>query len=229
MVSPWSETRSKRLHQRPVDQELAVRQARRHLAVGENRRHHLARHIRCQQPVAVLAEHRRPRPASSMPRPTNHRNGRLHCICSINCRIVPNARIRRDTTLIIAMAVNEDGKREVLGVATGPSEAETFWTEFLRSLADRGLRGAKLVIADDHKGLRAAARRVFNGEPCRAIDGVDGPRFRHRDVPGWWLLSIPPKGARRQLPGRAWLRTRSPPDASGRRRQLHRFKQLDKR
>jgi len=65
--------------------------------------------------------------------------------------------------------VNEDGKREVLGVATGPSEAETFWTEFLRSLADRGLRGVKLVIADDHKGLRAAARRVFNAthQRCR--------------------------------------------------------------
>jgi len=64
--------------------------------------------------------------------------------------------------VIVAVAVNEDGKREVLGVATGPSEAETFWTDFLRSLADRGLRGVKLVIADDHKGLRAAARRVFN-------------------------------------------------------------------
>ena len=64
--------------------------------------------------------------------------------------------------VIIAVAVNEDGKRKVLGVATGASEAETFWTEFLRSLADRGLQGMKLVIADDHKGLRAAARRVFN-------------------------------------------------------------------
>ena len=60
------------------------------------------------------------------------------------------------------MADNEDGKREVLGVAAGPSEAETFWIEFLRGLADRGLRGVKLVIADDHKGLRAAARRVFD-------------------------------------------------------------------
>ena len=71
--------------------------------------------------------------------------------------------------VIIAVAVNEDGKREVLGVATGPSEAETFWTDFLRSLADRGLRGVKLVIADDHKGLRAAARRVFNAthQRCR--------------------------------------------------------------
>src|SRR6478609_495955 len=61
----------------------------------------------------------------------------------------------------VAVAVNTDGRREVLGVATGASEAEVFWTEFLRSLADRGLRGVKLVIADDHKGLRAAARRVF--------------------------------------------------------------------
>jgi putative transposase len=71
--------------------------------------------------------------------------------------------------VIVAVAVNEDGKREVLGVATGPSEAETFWTEFLRSLADRGLRGVKLVIADDHKGLRAAARRVFDAthQRCR--------------------------------------------------------------
>ena len=71
--------------------------------------------------------------------------------------------------VIIAVAVNEDGKREVLGVTTGPSEAETFWTEFLRSLAERGLRGVKLEIADDHKGLRAAARRVFNAthQRCR--------------------------------------------------------------
>lgn len=71
--------------------------------------------------------------------------------------------------VIIAVAVNEDGRREVLGVALGPSEAETFWMDFLRSLADRGLRGVKLVIADDHKGLRAAARRVFDAthQRCR--------------------------------------------------------------
>jgi len=49
--------------------------------------------------------------------------------------------------VIVAVAVNEYGKREVLGVATGPSEAVTFWTDFLRSLADGGLRGVKLVIA----------------------------------------------------------------------------------
>ena len=71
--------------------------------------------------------------------------------------------------VIVAVGVNTDGRREVLGVATGASEAEVFWTEFLRSLADRGLRGVRLVIADDHKGLRAAARRVFNAglQRCR--------------------------------------------------------------
>ena len=70
---------------------------------------------------------------------------------------------------IVAVAVNTDGRREVLGVTTGASEAEVFWTGFLRSLADRGLRGIKLVIADDHRGLRAAARRVFNAglQRCR--------------------------------------------------------------
>ncbi len=71
--------------------------------------------------------------------------------------------------VIVAVGVNTDGRREVLGVATGASEAEVFWTGFLRSLADRGLRGVKLVIADDHKGLRAAAKRVFSAglQRCR--------------------------------------------------------------
>jgi transposase-like protein len=73
------------------------------------------------------------------------------------------------TAVIIAVGVNTDGRREVLGIATGASEAEPFWTAFLRSLADRGLRGVKLVIADDHKGLRAAAAKVFHAthQRCR--------------------------------------------------------------
>ena len=51
----------------------------------------------------------------------------------------------------------------------GASEAETFWTEFLRSLARRGLRGVKLVISDAHEGLKAAAARVLNAtwQRCR--------------------------------------------------------------
>jgi putative transposase len=61
--------------------------------------------------------------------------------------------------VIIAVGVNGDGRREVLGMDIGPSEAETFWTEFLRKLARRGLRGVKLVISDAHEGLKAAIRQ----------------------------------------------------------------------
>src|SRR3979490_3609229 len=64
--------------------------------------------------------------------------------------------------VIIAVGVNSDGRREVLGMDIGPSEAETFWTEFLRKLARRGLRGVKLVISDAHEGLKAAVTRVLN-------------------------------------------------------------------
>jgi putative transposase len=70
---------------------------------------------------------------------------------------------------IVAVGANIDGRREVPGVATGASEAEPFWRAFLRSLADRGLRGVKLIIADDHKGLRSAAEKVFSAthQRCR--------------------------------------------------------------
>ena len=69
----------------------------------------------------------------------------------------------------VAVAVNDQGRREVLGMAIGASEAETFWTGFLRSLTRRGLRGVKLVIADDHKGLKAAATRILGAtaQRCR--------------------------------------------------------------
>ncbi len=70
---------------------------------------------------------------------------------------------------IVAVAVNSKGKREVLGLATGPSEAETFWTDFLRSLTRRGLRGVKLVISDAHEGLKAATAKVLHAtwQRCR--------------------------------------------------------------
>jgi transposase-like protein len=70
---------------------------------------------------------------------------------------------------IIAVAVNTEGKREIVGLHIGPSEAETFWSSFLKSLARRGLRGVKLVISDAHEGLKAAIRRVFGSswQRCR--------------------------------------------------------------
>lgn len=69
----------------------------------------------------------------------------------------------------IAVGVNGDGRREVLGMAIGTSEAETFWTDFLRSLARRGLRGVKLIISDAHEGIKAAVSRVFSAtwQRCR--------------------------------------------------------------
>ncbi len=71
--------------------------------------------------------------------------------------------------VIIAVAVNTDGRREVLGMTVGNSEAEPFWTEFLRSLARRGLRGAKLVISDAHEGLKAAITKTLGAawQRCR--------------------------------------------------------------
>ena len=62
---------------------------------------------------------------------------------------------------IIAVGVNADGRREVLGMDIGPSEAETFWTEFLRKLRRRGLRGVELVVSDAHEGLKAAVSKVL--------------------------------------------------------------------
>ncbi len=83
-------------------------------------------------------------------------------------------KVRQDGRIVsvaatIATAVNTDGRREVLGMAVGASEAETFWTDFLRSLARRGLRGVKLVISDAHEGLKAAVQRVLHAswQRCR--------------------------------------------------------------
>jgi putative transposase len=70
---------------------------------------------------------------------------------------------------IIAVAVNTDGRREIVGLHIGPSEAEPFWTTFLRDLVRRGLRGVKLVISDAHEGLKAAIQRVLGAtwQRCR--------------------------------------------------------------
>jgi putative transposase len=71
--------------------------------------------------------------------------------------------------VIVAVGVNGDGRREVLGMDIGPSEAETFWTAFLRKLARRGLRGVKLVVSDAHEGIKATVRKVLNAswQRCR--------------------------------------------------------------
>jgi transposase-like protein len=71
--------------------------------------------------------------------------------------------------VIVAVGANADGRREVLGMEVGPSEAEPFWTGFLRSLARRGLRGVKLVVSDAHEGIKAAVSKVMHAtwQRCR--------------------------------------------------------------
>lgn len=53
----------------------------------------------------------------------------------------------------VAVGVNSDGRREVLGMEIGTSEAEPIWTEFLRKLTRRGLHGVKLVVSNAHEGI----------------------------------------------------------------------------
>lgn len=58
-------------------------------------------------------------------------------------------------------AVNSDGRREIIGMGIGESEAKAFWLAFLLSLKERGMEGVKLVISDSHSGLKAATQQVF--------------------------------------------------------------------
>ena len=72
--------------------------------------------------------------------------------------------------VVVATGIGEDGSREVLGISIGDSEDAAFWTEFLQSLRERGLRGVQLVISDAHLGLKAAITKVFPGsswQRCR--------------------------------------------------------------
>ena len=71
--------------------------------------------------------------------------------------------------VIVAVAVDADGRREIVGLHVGPSEAETFWSTFLKRLVKRGLTGVKLVVSDAHEGLKHAIGRVLGStwQRCR--------------------------------------------------------------
>ena len=66
--------------------------------------------------------------------------------------------------VVIAKGVNLEGRREVLGLDVLPAESEESWTQFLKSLKERGLTGVRLVVSDAHSGLKAAARKVLKAE-----------------------------------------------------------------
>jgi transposase-like protein len=63
--------------------------------------------------------------------------------------------------VVIAHAVHETGRREIIGLDVGEAETEAFWREFLRSLVARGLVGVQLAISDAHPGLKAALAQVL--------------------------------------------------------------------
>ncbi len=70
-----------------------------------------------------------------------------------------------DCAVLVAVGITADGKRRVLGVSVALSEAEVHWRAFLDSLIRRGLKGVKLIVSDDHAGLKAARRAVFPSVP----------------------------------------------------------------
>ena len=74
--------------------------------------------------------------------------------------------------LLTAIGIGPDGKRSILGCSVQLSEAETHWRSFLQSLIDRGMRGIKLVVSDDHAGLKAARQAVLAGVPWHAASFI---------------------------------------------------------
>jgi len=110
--------------------------------------------------------------------------------------------------VVIAIGVNGDGQREVLGLDVGPSEDGAFWLRFLRSLVARGLSGVELVISDAHQGLKGAIAAV--------IHGASWQRCRVHFVRN--LLALVPKSAAEMVA--ATVRTVfAQPDATGAREQ----------
>jgi len=71
----------------------------------------------------------------------------------------------RDAAVLMATGITPKGERQVLGVSVSLSEHESHWKSFLKGLKDRGMKGVKLVISDDHEGLGAARRAVLGSVP----------------------------------------------------------------
>jgi transposase-like protein len=67
----------------------------------------------------------------------------------------------RSKALVVAYAVHESGRREVIGIDMGEVESEAFWVEFLRGLRARGLAGVRLAISDHHEGLKTAIAQIL--------------------------------------------------------------------
>ena len=70
-----------------------------------------------------------------------------------------------DVALLIAVGVQAEGKRTVLGVSVSLSEAEIHWRSFLATLLERGVHGVKLIVSDDHAGLKQARQAALPSVP----------------------------------------------------------------
>src|SRR5256885_14689354 len=82
------------------------------------------------------------------------------CLSMRRSKVRDGGRVARKA-LVVAHAVHETGRREIIGLDVGEAETEAFWREFLRSLVARGLHGVQLAISDAHPGLKAALARVL--------------------------------------------------------------------
>lgn len=70
-----------------------------------------------------------------------------------------------DSAVLIAYGVNDEGRREIIGISVSLSEAEIHWRTFLETLTKRGLNGVELMVSDAHSGLKAALKAVFPSVP----------------------------------------------------------------
>jgi transposase-like protein len=111
------------------------------------------------------------------------------------------------SVVAIAVAVNTDGRREIVGLHIGP---EVFWSDFLKSLKGRGLTGIKLVISDAHEGLKAAIIRVLGATWQRC--GVHWIRN---------ALAYVPKGQHTMVAGALRQAFQQPEHAAARTALLH--------
>lgn len=67
--------------------------------------------------------------------------------------------------VLVAIGVGLDGRRQIIGISVALSEQESHWRQFLKSLVERGLSGVRLIVSDDHSGLKAARQAVFGSIP----------------------------------------------------------------
>jgi putative transposase len=106
--------------------------------------------------------------------------------------------------VIVVVCVNSDGRREILGMDIGPSEAETFWSAFLRKLAHRGLHGVKLVISDAPEGHQGSSR--YSMPPGSAAGSFHAQSWRMpADRAGASSLRSSPRPSPRTMPKRLAL------------------------